>query len=256
MEKCGLGWVSATSRQVFLELCIGVAKPTPDEWQRDPHHMVDVVSIHDPYSAGRYGVDARQIIDTLFTTMDHVVLVGGSGLYINAIIEGMDELPGDLSVRQALREWYDRDGIGALQEELQRLDPAYYAVVDKSNPHRLMRALEVVRVTGKPYSQLRTGMKTELPFEVIKIGLTAQREVVYDRINRRVEARVEQGWEEEAGGLWPMKERSALQAGGDSEWFDAVEGKCTSVEAIAKHKQHKWKYAKKQCALLPTTTRC
>lgn len=238
--------ISADSRQVYRELSIGVAKPTPEELRRVPHHMIDVVSIHEPYSAGRYAEQARHIMNRLFEVSDRVVLVGGSGLYINAIIEGMDDLPSDADVRQMLREEYERDGIAILQEELQRLDPNYYASVDRLNPHRLMRAIEVVRITGKPYSELRTGAKSELPWEVVKIGLTGQREVLYDRINRRVDQMVEQGLESEARELWPYKDLSALQTVGYSEWFSAFEGQHSSMEAIKKIKQHTRQYAKRQ----------
>jgi tRNA dimethylallyltransferase len=238
--------VSADSRQVYRELNIGVAKPTKEELQRAPHHMIDVVSIHEAYSAGRYAEEARNTIDRLFQTNDRVVMVGGSGLYINAVIEGMDELPGDLNIREELRAWCDSDGLESLQEELKRLDPSYYETVDISNPHRVMRAIEVIRITGRPFSELRTGKKTELPFDVVKIGLTGQREVLYDRINRRVDQMVEQGLEAEAREFLPLKHLTALQTVGYSEWFEAFEGKCTSEEAIEKIKQHTRQYAKRQ----------
>jgi tRNA dimethylallyltransferase len=245
-EHLGCEIVSADSRQIYKELSIGVAKPTSEELQRAPHHMIDVVSVHEPYSAGRYAAEARAIVDSLFEQHDHVVLVGGSGLYIQALIEGMDDLPGDLTLRAELRAWYEHEGLLALQQELERLDPDYYQEVDRFNPHRLMRAIEVIRITNQPFSQLRSGKKTELPFDVIKIGLTAQREFLYQRINQRVDQMVEQGLEEEARRLWPLNQLTALQTVGYSEWFAAFDGQISSHEAIEKIKQHTRQYAKRQ----------
>jgi tRNA dimethylallyltransferase len=238
--------VSADSRQIYDELHIGVAKPTQEELFAVPHHLIGHVSIHRPYNAGSYATDAMQVIQTLFETHHYVVLVGGSGLYINAVLEGMDPLPSDQAVRSSIRALYESEGIAALHEELAQRDPVYYSKVDLSNPHRLMRAIEVSRISGAPYSDLLTGQKRALPFDVLKVGLTAQREFLYQRINERVDAMVQAGLIEEVRDLYPHRHYDALQTVGYKEIFDCIERGEALEGAIEKIKQHTRQYAKRQ----------
>jgi tRNA dimethylallyltransferase len=238
--------VSADSRQVYREMNIAVAKPTLEELTAVKHHFIGSVSIHDQFSAGSFADQARATLDEIFSKHDIAVLVGGSGLYINAVIDGLDDLPGDENVRQELRNTFEVNGIESLQIMLKDLDPEYHEAVDLANPHRVMRALEVIKITGKKYSTQRTGTRKPLPFRVVKIGLTAQREYLYERINKRVDQMIKDGLMEEAKALYPHRELAALQTVGYSEIFDAIEGKITWDAAIEKIKQHTRQYAKRQ----------
>jgi len=238
--------VSADSRQIYAELSIGVAKPSDEELNAVRHHLIGHVSIHHPYNAGSYATDALQVIQKLFETHDYVVLVGGSGLYINAVLEGMDPLPSDPAVRLSIRALYDSEGLSALHAELSQRDPVYFNKVDRSNPHRLMRAIEVSRIAGAPYSEMLTGQVRSLPFDILKVGLTAQREFLYQRINERVDAMVEHGLIEEVRSLYPYRHYDALQTVGYKEIFECIEGDTAMEAGIEKIKQHTRQYAKRQ----------
>jgi tRNA dimethylallyltransferase len=238
--------ISADSRQIYAEMNIGVAKPHAEELLRVVHHFIGNVSIHEPYSAGIYGEQASSLIKELFRSHPALVMVGGSGLYINAVLEGMDPLPSDIDVRRLLNAMYESEGIAYLQQKLKALDPVYFSKVDIQNPHRLIRAIEVSQIAGRPYSELITGAKRELPFDIIKVGLTGQREFLYDRINRRVEQMIEAGLIEEAKELIAYQAYPSLQTVGYKELFEAIEGKIKMVDAIEKIKQHTRQYAKRQ----------
>jgi tRNA dimethylallyltransferase len=238
--------ISADSRQVYSEMNIGVAKPNDEELARVKHHFIGHVSIHETYSAGIYGAQALPLIQDLFRSQPVLVMVGGSGLYINAVLEGMDPLPSDTNTRSLLNTSYELEGIGFLQNKLRELDPVYFAKVDIHNPHRLIRAIEVSQIAGRPYSELITGAKKELPFDIIKVGLTGQREFLYDRINQRVDMMIEYGLIEEAKQLLAYQTYPSLQTVGYKELFEALEGKVKMEDAIEKIKQHTRQYAKRQ----------
>ncbi len=239
--------ISADSRQFFREMSIGTAKPTPDEMQDVPHEFVDHISIHESYNVGQYERDAIARIEELFREHDQLILVGGSGLYINAILNGVDEfeeIPAE--IRETLQADYAEKGIAYLQNLLKERDPVYYAQVDLNNPQRLMRALEVCLHSGKPYSSFRTKEKKERPFEAIPLLITTEREALYDRINRRVEIMMANGLLDEVKALYPHKQLNALNTVGYKELFDFLDGKLSLEEAVAMIKQNTRRYAKRQ----------
>ncbi len=239
--------ISADSRQFYREMQIGTAKPTPDELAQVKHHLVNSHSIQEDYSVGQYELDAIQIISDLHQQNDYVLLVGGSGLYIQAVCEGMDAMPAvDPQLREALIQKKDQEGVAALLEQLQSLDPIYYETVDKANPQRVIRALEVSLATGKPYSSFRQKKEVKRDFESIKIGLNRPREELYQRINQRMDQMIAAGLFEEAKLLYPYKEQNALQTVGYQEIFDYLEGKYDQEEAIRLLKRNSRRYAKRQ----------
>ena len=239
--------VSADSRQFFRGMLIGTAQPTPGQLSEAEHHFIASHEITDYYNCGKYEADALRLLDELFREHPVVVAVGGSGLYVDALCEGMDTLPDiDPAVRARLMEQLAADGLGDLLAELKERDPEYYEQVDKNNPNRVVRALEVCRQTGQPYSELRRGVKQKRGFDVIKIGTTLPREELYNRINRRVDMMVEAGLEKEAHGLYHMRELNALQTVGYREWFDHFDGTTTREEAIELIKRNSRRYAKRQ----------
>ena len=238
--------ISADSRQIYKEMNIGVARPSMDELQAVVHHFIACVSIHDDYSAGRFERDASEKLCELFERHDTVVCCGGSMLYIEALVRGFDDLPSDKSVRNHWSNRLEKEGIEVLQNELQLLDPEYYTQVDLNNPHRLIRAIEVCVVAGKPYSALRMAAGKERSFMVEKRGLDLPREVLYERINERVLRMMEAGLLEEARALFPNKKLQALNTVGYKELFDHFEGCCSLDEAITKIQQHTRNFAKRQ----------
>lgn len=245
--------LSADSRQVFKEMAIGTAKPTVEEMQGVTHYFVDHVSIHDRpvYDAAQYENEAVHLLERLFQDHDVVVMAGGSGLYVNAVLYGLDDIPSvPDAVREALNEEVQQHGLEPLLLELQKKDPVYYASVDRGNARRVQRALEVIRHTGNPFSMYRTGEHKERPFEVIHIGLERDREELYDRINRRMDIMLKEGLEEEARLLYPYRALNALQTVGYKEIFDFMEGQYTRDEMLDKLKQHSRNYAKRQMTWL------
>ena len=238
--------ISADSRQIFKELNIGAARPTEDELALIPHHFIASATIHEDYSAGRFERDALARLEELFTKHDTVICCGGSMLYVDALLNGFDELPSDKSIRHEWTAKFESEGIELLQQELQRLDPDYYTQVDLHNPHRLIRAIEVCIVSGVPYSALRKAHARVRDFEVEKIGLDMPREKLYARINNRVLHMMDAGLEEEARSLIPFKHLQALNTVGYKELFDFFEGKCSKEEAIEKIQQHTRNFAKRQ----------
>ncbi len=239
--------VSADSRQVFREMEIGTAKPSAAELARVPHHFINSRSILDGYDAGTYGVEARTKIDKAFEKNSVLVLCGGSGLYIKAVLEGFDDLPAVADeTRKGVVADYEQHGLAWLQEEVQKLDPDYFDVVDRQNPQRLMRALEICLSTGKPFSGFHKKERIVLPFDVIKIGLTVDREVLYQRIDHRVDNMLANGLFEEAQRLFPLRHLPALQTVGYQEIFDCLDGKYDRDEAIRLLKRNTRHYAKRQ----------
>lgn len=239
--------VSADSRQFFRELRIGTAKPTPAEQGGIPHHFVDSHGIAETYNAGAFERDALAKLDELFTRTPVAVLTGGSGLYIRMVTEGMDEMPpADPAIRAQLGETFGRDGLAPLLAQLDRLDPAYAAAVDRANPQRIMRALEVCLSTGQPYSAFRQGKKADRPFKTIKIGLNRDREELYGRIDRRMDAMMAAGLVQEVQDLLPYRHHNALQTVGYSEVFGYLDGQYDHAEMVRLLKRNSRRYAKRQ----------
>ncbi|WP_240970898.1 tRNA (adenosine(37)-N6)-dimethylallyltransferase MiaA [Flammeovirga aprica] len=239
--------VYADSRQFFKEMQIGTARPTEEEMQEIPHHFVGHLSIEQEYSFGHYEKDTLQLLEQLFQNHKYVILSGGSGMYVDAICNGIDPMPtSDPNVREVLNNRYKQDGIAPLLEELQQKDPEYYNQVDRANYQRVIRALEVIEITGKKYSGQRSQYKANRPFKIIKIGLNRDRQELYDRINMRMDIMLNNGLLKEVESLFPHKDKNALQTVGYKEIFDFWDGKQdwnTTVELL---KRNSRRYAKKQ----------
>ncbi|MBK0403938.1 tRNA (adenosine(37)-N6)-dimethylallyltransferase MiaA [Adhaeribacter sp. BT258] len=239
--------LSADSRQFFREMNIGTAKPTPAEQQNIRHHFIDSHSISEDYNAGQFEADALDILDKLYQEKDVAILVGGSGLYVRALCEGMDEMPEVApEIREELNQKLEAEGLETLCLELEKLDPEYFAQVDKANPQRVVRALEVCLVSGRPYSYFRNQQKKQRPFRIIKIGLTRNREELYKRIDLRMDQMLAQGLLDEAKSLEQYKTHNALQTVGYTEIFDFLEGKYDWAEAVRLLKRNSRRYAKRQ----------
>jgi len=227
-------------------MTIGTAKPTRAEMEGVTHYFVNSHSIHSPLSAGEFAREADQLLATLFLASDTVILVGGSGLFIKSLVEGIDDLPGNEAVRKKWNTRFEEDGLSVLQQELAMKDPEYFATVDKNNPVRLIRALEVIELTGQKYSSLRLGKKKSNAFETNYFIVNHDREKLYERINRRVELMMEKGLEEEARSLFGFKANQALNTVGYKELFDFFDGKISKTEAIEYIKQNTRRFAKRQ----------
>ena len=239
--------LSADSRQFYREMRIGTAAPTPDELRRVPHHFVQHLSIHDSYNVYRYEQDALALLEKLFQNHENVILCGGSGLYIDAVCNGIDLLPDpDPELRENLHRMLRENRVEEFHQMLKEKDPEYYEVVDRNNPVRMVRALEVCIQTGQPYSTLRKQQAKERPFQIIKYAIALPREVLNERINRRVDRMMEEGLEAEARQLYPLRHLNALQTVGYRELFDHFDGKCTIDESVEAIKAHTRQYAKRQ----------
>jgi len=239
--------VSADSRQLYREMYLGTARPTAEEQQGVVHHFIGSHSIRQEYNAGMYEKDVLALLDRLFATRDVVILTGGSGLYVRAVCEGMDEMPEvGPAIRQQLTHVQQEQGLTPLLTQLQQLDPAYYAQVDKANPQRVIRALEVCLSAGKPYTLFRKNSQQLRPFNSIMIGLTRDRAELYKRIDQRMDLMLAQGLLDEAKALYPYREHNALQTVGYKEIFDFLEGKYDWAEAVRLLKRNSRRYAKRQ----------
>ena len=239
--------ISTDSRQFYRGIPIGTAQPDAEQLAAVKHHFIASHDITDDFNSGAYEQAALKRLDELFAKHDSVVAVGGSGLYIKALCEGMDDLPEvEPALRNELSERLKSEGLEALTEQLRELDPAFYEVVDRKNPARVVRALEVCLSTGKPYSTLRTGTKRERPFEIIKIGVNMAREILYERIDRRVDIMIEQGLEQEARSVYHLRHLNSLQTVGYREMFDYFDGTISRDEAIELIKRNSRRYAKRQ----------
>lgn len=239
--------ISADSRQFFKEMEIGTAKPSPEELAAAPHHFIDSHSIETLFSTGDFEIQALQLLEELFKKQDLLIMVGGSGLYIDAVCNGLDDLPDtDLNIREKLKEQLEKEGIASIKEQLKTHDPEYYEKVDQANPQRMVRGLEFFLSTGEKLSSYQTNSKKQRPFNIIKIGLNMDRSALYQQINHRVDKMMEAGLLEEVNGLQDYRKYNALNTVGYSELFDYLDGNITLETAIDKIKQNTRRFAKRQ----------
>ena len=239
--------ISCDSRQFYKEMTIGTAVPEPEELAAAPHHFIQNRSVFEDYSVGQFEKDALAKLDELFSEKPIQIMVGGSGLYIDAVLKGLDYFPDvDPQIRIDLTTQLENKGIEHLQNQLKSLDLEAYNTIAIDNPHRLVRALEICIGTGKTYSSFKNKLKTPRNFQSIKIGLTADREIMYDRINRRVDIMIEKSLIEEAKKLYPHKSLNALQTVGYRELFEYFEGNFTKEFAIEEVKKNSRRFAKRQ----------
>ncbi len=239
--------ISFDSRQFFKEIHIGTARPLENDWQNIPHHFLGSKSIQEKYSIGDFEREALLIVNSLFKKHDYLLAVGGSGLYINALINGIDEIPSaDEVLREQLNSDLNSKGLGYIQELLNQYDPEYYKEVDINNPQRMVRALEVSMSSGVPFSAFRKQSKAERNFFSIKYAVEMERPVLYDRINRRVDKMMEMGLLDEVKVNLANRHLNALNTVGYKELFDFLDGKCTLDFAVDKIKQHTRNFAKRQ----------
>jgi tRNA dimethylallyltransferase len=246
-KALGTEIISVDSRQFYREMTIGTAKPTVEDLAIVRHHFIDSHSILQKYDAAQFGEDAIMKVYDLFQLYDTVVVCGGSGLYIKALLEGFDDIPEvPEEIREMVAEKYKAGGLPWLQQEVQKFDPEYYSVADQQNPARLSRALEVVLATGSSITSFQKKQKRVLPFQVIKIGLDMERKELYRRIDERMDAMIQAGLFEEVEKLYPYREHNALQTVGYQEIFDFLEGKYDRNEAIRLLKRNSRRYAKRQ----------
>jgi len=239
--------VSADSRQFYREMSIGTAKPSDEELAAAPHYFINSLSITETFTAGDYETQCLALLDDLFKIHDKVILVGGSGLFIKAVCEGFDKFPdAKPGVRDKLNKELDEQGIAGLQEKLKIADPEYYKEVDLNNPQRIIRALEVFETSGKPFSSYRKSSANNRPFRIIKLGLSLPREILYQRINQRVDDMIKQGLVEEVKSLLPFRHLNALNTVGYSELLDYFDGETDLNTAIELVKQNTRRFAKRQ----------
>ena len=243
--------LSADSRQFYKEMSIGTAAPTPEELLQVKHYFVHNISIEDKYDVADYERDVLSLLGELFKTHETVVMTGGSGLFIDAVCNGIDEMPDvEPEIREKVQKMLDAYGIIALSNELQRIDPEYFAIVDKQNPRRLQRALEVCYQTGKTFTSFRQGNLAKRDFNVKKYALLWDRQELIARIDRRVDMMMEQGLLEEAKSLYPKRQLNALNTVGYKELFSYFDGQCALEEAVELIKIHTRQYAKRQMTWL------
>ena len=246
-RKLGTEILSCDSRQFFKEMRIGTAFPSEEELQTVPHHFIGNLSIIQEYSVGDFEKEALHKISELFQTYDSLVMVGGSGLYEKAVNEGLDDFPDiDPEIKKNLIDQLEKEGMEPLQKKLQEADPEYYAQSDIQNPVRIIRALEIYEGTGKTYSSFRKNQAKDRSFQTIKIGLTAPREIIYSRINQRVDQMMENGLLEEVRTLLPYRDKNALQTVGYKELFTYLDGDISLEFAVEEIKKNTRRYAKRQ----------
>ncbi len=239
--------VSADSRQFYKEMRIGTAVPSPLELNAAPHHFIQHKAIFEEYSVGEYETDALTLLNSLFNAHEVVVLVGGSGLYVDAVVKGLDYFPKIATdIRQQLNLDFQQKGIVHLQQQLKQLDPTYYKNVDTENPHRLIRALEVCIGSGRPYSSFLKRPKKERFFKTVTLGISAARADIYARINKRVDLMMQEGLLEEAERLYPHRKLNALQTVGYRELFQYFDGNIDLETAVAEIKKNTRRFAKRQ----------
>jgi tRNA dimethylallyltransferase len=239
--------ISADSRQIYKELNIGVAKPTSQQLAEVPHYFIGTRSVTEDYTAGKYESDAIELLTELYQRHDIALLVGGSGLYIDAVCYGIDATPeADEELRNSLMDKLEKEGLESLTQELKILDPDFYNQVDLKNPARILRALEICLITGKPYSKIRQNSPKNRIFDVSFIGINRNRAELYDRINLRVEQMMQEGLLKEAESMLPYRDYNALKTVGYREFFDFFDGKITLEEAVELVKRNSRRYAKRQ----------
>lgn len=239
--------ISADSRQVFRELSIGTAVPNKEDLQSVCHHFIQTRSIHHYYNVSEYETEAIERINQLFKSKNPLILTGGSMLYIDTICKGIDDIPTVTpEIRKNVIDWYLVNGLEALQQRLLILDPEYYSIVDLNNPKRLLHAVEVCQLSGKTFTSFRKNTIIERPFRILKIGINQNREILYHRINQRVDQMMEAGLLQEARSVYPYKGLNSLNTVGYKELFSYLDGNCTLEEAIDLIKCSTRKYARKQ----------
>jgi tRNA dimethylallyltransferase len=243
--KCSI--ISADSRQLFKEMNIGTAKPTAEQLADVPHYFINSHSVAEDYNVGKYETESIALLEKLFLENDILILTGGSGLYVKAICEGLDEFPdADPEIRMRLNMILENKGLEPLLEELKSADPEYYELVDRNNSHRIIRALEIFRQTGIPISAFRKSMCKERPFKIIKIGINRDRNDLYKRIDERMDQMILDGLVQEATSLFHYKNKPALRTVGYTEIFDFIDGKQDWEETVRLLKRNSRRYAKRQ----------
>lgn len=243
----GIPIINADSRQIYRELKIGTARPTDEQIQAVRHYFVGSLGLDDYYSASLFEQQVLQLLDQLFQTSDYALLTGGSMMYIDAVCDGIDDIPTiDEETRRLMKQRLADEGLEALCEELRRLDPEYYEIVDRQNPRRVVHALEICTMTGKTYTSFRRRERRQRPFRIVKIALNRPREELYERINRRVDQMMSDGLLDEARALYPKKELNALNTVGYKELFDYLDGRWPLEEAVERIKGNTRRYARKQ----------
>ena len=242
--------ISGDSRQFYQEMIIGTARPSINELKTVKHHFISSHSVLDEFNTSDFSLKAREICASLFETKDQVILVGGSGMYIDALTFGLDEITADESIRQALNQIYENQGLDILVNELHEKGPEFCLSADLKNPVRVIRALEVIRKTNQPYSSQRKGFKNDLPYDIVRFSIAWKREDLYNRINLRVDEMISNGLVQEVIGLQEFQSLSPLKTLGYSEIFDVINNKCSLETAIEKIKQHSRNYAKRQMTWL------
>ena len=246
-EALGSPILNCDSRQIFREMSIGTAAPTPEQLSRVRHYFIATKSIHEPYSAAKFEIEALTLLNTLFSSHETLLMTGGSMMYIDAVCKGIDDMPDvDPQVRAELAALYQEQGLAHILKELQRLDPIYFDQVDKKNHKRVIHGLELCRMTGLPFSSFRKDKAKVRPFNIVKICLNRDRQELYNRIDQRVDEMMAQGLEAEARNLYPFKALNALNTVGYKEMFAWFDGKCTLEEATQTLKYNTHQYARKQ----------
>ena len=239
--------INADSRQIFRELKIGTARPTEEQMRQVHHDFVGMLGLEDYYSASLFEQQVLALLEQQFLTRDYALMAGGSMMYIDAVCDGIDDIPTiDEETRATMKKRLAEEGLEALCEELRQLDPEYYEIVDRQNPRRVVHALEICQMTGKTYSSFRKREKRERPFDIIKIGLNRPREELYERINKRVDQMMADGLLEEARSLYPKRHLNALNTVGYKELFDYLDGRWPLEEAVERIKGNTRRYARKQ----------
>src|SRR5690554_6048708 len=246
-EQLGCPIISADSRQVYKGMTIGTAAPNKEQLHRVKHYFIGKLLPEEYYSASEFEMDVLKLLEELYKKHNTVVMVGGSMMYIDAVCKGIDDIPTiDEKLRANIKELYEKEGLDPIRRQLKILDPKFYDEVDLKNPKRVIHALEVCLMAGKPYSSLRTNPKKERPFKIIKVGLKRDRQELYERINRRVDFMVKDGLIDEARKFNHIRHLNSLNTVGYKELFEYFDGNCTVDYAIDKIKQHSRNYARKQ----------
>lgn len=246
-EELGCPIISADSRQIYKGMTIGTAAPNEEQLQRVQHYFVGKLLPEEYYSASEFETDVLNLLQDLHKKHNTVVMVGGSMMYIDAVCKGIDDIPTiDEKLRADIKELYDNEGIDPIRKQLKILDPQFYNEVDLKNPKRVIHALEICLMAGKPYSSLRTNPQKKRPFKIVKIGINRDRDDLYDRINKRVDIMMKDGLLDEAKGFYPIRHLNSLNTVGYKELFEYFDGNCTLEFAVDKIKQHSRNYARKQ----------
>lgn len=246
-QHFGIPIINADSRQIYKELKIGTASPTNEQLSKVKHYFVGSLSLNDYYSASLFEQQTLEILEREFSTSNYALMAGGSMMYIDAVCNGIDDIPTvDDNTREALKARLSSEGLEILVQELKELDPEYYEIVDKQNPRRVVHGLEICLMTGKTYTSFRKREKKQRPFRIVKIGLNREREELYNRINQRVDQMMAEGLLEEAKSLYPMRQMNALNTVGYKEMFAYLDGTWTLEEAVERIKGNTRRYARKQ----------